>query len=159
MHLELSPMAWYSLPSWKSWKLEEDPRSFKLQHSWDRPEYWEESWKLKEICCRSVSSERLSAEVGVKNSQGMTRVLTSGPKERCSIPGRMVLDVSLLIIRHYKVRIKSKSSNSGKGVAPSPIPRCCNYWKGSLRVTLDYDRLTTSQRKINANCSLLSYLI
>ena len=31
-----------------------------------------------------------------------------------------------------------KWSNPGKGVAPSPIPRCSSYRKGPLRVTLDY---------------------
>ena len=31
-----------------------------------------------------------------------------------------------------------KWSNPRKGVAPSPIPRCRNYWKGSLPVILDY---------------------
>ena len=31
------------------------------------PEYWEGSWKL-EMCCHSISSERPSANAGVKNS-------------------------------------------------------------------------------------------
>ena len=31
-----------------------------------------------------------------------------------------------------------KWSNPGKGVAPSPTPRCRSYRKGSPRVTLDY---------------------
>ena len=31
-------------------------------------------------------------------------------------------------------------SNPGKGVAPSPTPRCSSYWKGSLLVTLDDGR-------------------
>ena len=45
----------------------------------------------------------------------MSRVFTYGPKERGSIPGRvipklqkMVLDAALLSIQHYKVRIKGK---------------------------------------------------
>ena len=33
-----------------------------------RPEYWEESWRLKEICFHSISSERPSVCAGVKNS-------------------------------------------------------------------------------------------
>ena len=33
-----------------------------------------------------------------------------------------------------------KWSNPGNDVAPSPTPRCCSYWKGWLRVTLDYGR-------------------
>ena len=37
----------------------------------ERPEYWEESWRLEETCYRSNSSERPSAKTGVKNSQGV----------------------------------------------------------------------------------------
>ena len=33
-----------------------------------------------------------------------------------------------------------KWSHPGKGVAPSPTPRCSSYWKGSLLVALDYVR-------------------
>ena len=29
-------------------------------HYWERPEYWEESWRLKETSCHSNSSERSS---------------------------------------------------------------------------------------------------
>ena len=53
----------------------------------------------------------------------------------------MILNVSLLNTQNYKVRIKGKWSNPDKGVAPS-TPGCSSYWKGSLRVALDYDRPT-----------------
>ena len=33
---------------------------------------------------------------------------------------------------------RAKWSNPGKGVAPSPTPRCSSYWERSLLVTLDY---------------------
>ena len=49
----------------------------------------------------------------------------------------MLLCLTLSVIR-YGSRIKW--SNPGKGVAPSPIPWCSSYRKGSLRVTLDYCR-------------------
>ena len=39
--------------------------------------------------------------------------------------------------QYNKVRIKEKWSNPGKRVAPSPIPKCRSYWKGSLQVALD----------------------
>ena len=42
--------------------------------------------------------------------------------------------LTLSIIR-YGSRVKW--SNPGRGVAPSPIPWCSNYQKGSLWVTLD----------------------
>ena len=50
---------------------------------------------------------------------------------------KKILDNSLLNTQHYKVRIKSKWSNPGKGVVPFSKPRCSSYWKGKFRVTLD----------------------
>ena len=41
-------------------------RPSKLQHCWERPEYWEESWGLEETLCPSGSSERPSAKADVK---------------------------------------------------------------------------------------------
>ena len=41
----------------------------------------------------------------------------------------------LSIIRYIS---RVKWSNPGKGLAPSPTPRCRSYWKGSLLVTLNY---------------------
>ena len=42
---------------------------------------------------------------------------------------------------HHAVPLsRVKWSNPGKGVAPSPTPRCSRYWKGRLQVTLDYSR-------------------
>ena len=74
------------------------------------------------------------------------RVFANGPGDLCSIPGRVipktlkiVLDALALSIIRYGSRVKW--SNPGKGVAPSPTPWCSSYWKGSLRVTLDYGRL------------------
>ena len=62
------------------------------------------------------------------------RVFTNGPGDLGSVPGRvipktlkMVLDTSLLNTQHYKVRIKGKLSNPGKGEAPSSTPRCSSY--------------------------------
>ena len=40
--------------------------------------------------------------------------------------------------QHYKVRIKGRRSNPGKGVVPSPAPWCCSYCKGSLLIALYY---------------------
>ena len=75
----------------------------------------------------------------------MARAFANGPVDLGSIPGRvipktqkMVPDASLLNTQHYKVRIKGKVGQSGKGVTPSSTPWCSSYRKGSLRVTLDY---------------------
>ena len=84
------------------------------------------------------------------SSYQQIRCLINGPEDLGSIPGRvipktqkMVLDASLLNTQHYKVRIKGKVKQSREGVAPSPTPWCSSYWKGSLRVTLDYGRQLT----------------
>ena len=51
---------------------------------------------------------------------------------------KMVLDTSLLNTQHYKVRIKGKVDQSREWSSSLPTPRCSCYWKGSLRVALDY---------------------
>ena len=43
--------------------------------------------------------------------------------------------LTLSIIRYVS---RVKWSNPGEGVVPSPILWCSSYWKGSLRVALDY---------------------
>ena len=48
--------------------MEDEWRPSKLLHYWERPEYWEESWRLEETCCHSDSSEKPSANADVKNS-------------------------------------------------------------------------------------------
>ena len=60
-------------------------------------------------------------------------MFANGPKDRGSIPGRvlpktqnMVHDDFWLNIQHYKVRIKGKWSNPGKAVASYPKPPCKN---------------------------------
>ena len=55
---------------------------------------------------------------------------------------KMVLDAFLLNTQHYKILIKNKWSNPGKGVVPSPTPQCSSYWKGSLWAALDYSQPT-----------------
>ena len=45
---------------------------------------------------------------------------------------KVVLDSSLLNTQHYKVWIKGKCSNPGKGIVPSYTPWYSTYWKGSL---------------------------
>ena len=75
------------------------------------------------------------------------RVFAHGPGELGSIPGRvipktlkMVPDASLLNTQQYKVRIKGKVEQSRDRSSASLTPRYSSYWKGSLRVTLDYGR-------------------
>ena len=44
----------------------------------------------------------------------------------------MVLDTSLLNTQHYKELSRVKWSNQGKGVAPSPKPKCSSNWKAAI---------------------------
>ena len=54
---------------WRTWKLADELRPSKLQHYWERPEYWEESWRLEETCWHSNSSEIPSPNADMKNSK------------------------------------------------------------------------------------------
>ena len=42
--------------------------TIRTTYYWKRPVYWEESWRLEETCCHSISSERPSDVADVKNS-------------------------------------------------------------------------------------------
>ena len=53
-----------------------------------------------------------------------------------------------------------KWSNPGKGVAPSPIFRCSNYWKESHLVALDYGRqLCSTMCLVISNDSQICFLL
>ena len=78
----------------------------------------------------------------------MIRVFANGSGDLCSIPGRVILKTKkkwylmplCLTLSIIKYGSRVKWSNPGKGVGPSPTPRCSSYRKGSLRVTFDYSR-------------------
>ena len=77
----------------------------------------------------------------------MSRVFANGMGDRGLIPGRvilktqkMVLDTSLLSTQYCKVLSRVKWSNPGKEVAPTVTHRCCSYWQGGFRVTLNNGR-------------------
>ena len=78
------------------------------------------------------------------------RVFTNGSGDWGSISGQVIPKTQkwygippclTLDILRYVSRVKW--SNPGKGAAHSPTPWCSSYWKGSLRVTLNYGQLTT----------------
>ena len=60
--------------------LADERRLYKLLHNWERPEYWEKSWRLEETCYHSNSSERTSANADVKNSYCYILTFWPGPK-------------------------------------------------------------------------------
>ena len=74
-------------------------------------------------------------------------VFANGPGDLGSIPGRVIpktlklyLIPPCLTLSNIRYAWRVKWSNTGKGVAPSPTPRCSSYWKESLLVALDYGR-------------------
>ena len=75
------------------------------------------------------------------------RVFASSLGDLGSIPGRVIpktlkwyLMSPCLTISNIRYVSRVKLRNPGKGVAPSPTPRCSSYCKGSLLVALDYGR-------------------
>ena len=77
----------------------------------------------------------------------MSRVFTNGPGDLGSILGRLIpktqkwyLIPPCLTLSIIRYRSMVKWSNPRTWVAPSPTPWCSSYWKGSLRITLDYGR-------------------
>ena len=103
--------------------------------------------------CLSLTLKSIAAKVG--------RMFANGPGDLGSILGyvipktlKMVLDPYSLNTQQYKVHIKVKWSNSGKGVVPFPTFRCSSYWKGSLLVALNYGHqlyLLFGKKKIEKN--------
>ena len=96
--------------------------------NWDRPEYWEESWRLEKTCWHSDSSGKLSAYAGVKNSQiskisvrRSDQLVVSDKKEnlhnswlcRPSRP-RGKLKESKMIDKHLDLASKVKSQSNTK---------------------------------------------
>ena len=69
VHFVQSPTDYWR--DWMTWRLEEERRLSKLHHYWERPDYWEESWRLEDTCCHSDFSERPSVDADVKNSGGV----------------------------------------------------------------------------------------
>ena len=73
------------------------------------------------------------------------RAFANGPGDWNLITGQVISKnqkwylippcLTLSIIRYIS---RVKWSNPGKGVAPASPPWCSSYWKGSLRVALDY---------------------
>ena len=77
------------------------------------------------------------------------REFTTGQEDPDSIPCRVIsktqkmgLRTCLLNIQHYKVWVKGKWSNPGKGVVPSHTLQCSSNCKESSLVAHDNDRPT-----------------
>ena len=127
------------LPKWKGWSISISVENYVVCRNYQSTvynyififyRYWDQYSDIK------TNSDNVLIVI---------RVFANVPGDLGSIPGRvipktqkMVLDASLLNTQHYKIRIKGKWSNPGKGEAPSPTPWCSRYRKGSLRVTLNY---------------------
>ena len=65
-------------------KSNDEPTQSKLQHCWDRLEYWEKSWRSEETCCHPDPSERPSANAGMKSIQDVIIIISIKRKKNCS---------------------------------------------------------------------------
>ena len=90
----------------------------------------------------SANKKQLYVQIGI-----MIRVFANGPGDLGSIPGRVMpktqkwyLMPPCLTLSMIRYGSRVKWVNPGKGVAPSPTPRCSSYRKGSLRDNLNYSR-------------------
>ena len=54
------------IPGLEDVEMEDEWRPPKIQHYKDRPEYWEESWRLEETCFHTNFNEKPSSKVGVE---------------------------------------------------------------------------------------------
>ena len=94
----------------------------------------------------SIITKMISFFNGIFNGL-MRRVLANGPRDQGSTQVEsyqrlkkwylMLPCLTLSIIRYGS---KVKWSNPGNGVVPSPTAQCSSYWKGSLRIALNYGR-------------------
>ena len=85
----------------------------------------------------------------IKTSTGslVGRLFTNCLGNLGSTPDRVIpktlkwyLILPCLTLSNIRYISRVKRSNTGNGVAPSPLPQCSSYWKGILRVALDYGR-------------------
>ena len=86
---------------------------------------WLAHWPSGQSVCQ------WSGRPGFNHRSRHTKDFKKKKKKRYLIPPCLTLSNT-----RYVSRVKW--SNPGKGVAPSPTPRCSSYWKGSLPVALDY---------------------
>ena len=71
------------------------------------------------------------------------RLIGQGGRVFANYPGdfkKWYLIPPCLALSDIRYVSRVKWCNPGKRVAPSPTPRCSSYWKGSLRIALDYSR-------------------
>ena len=100
--------------------------------------YWDSSECTQKVMCNSRLNIFWNIGLAV-------RVFAKGPGDRGLIPDRvipktpkMVIEASLQNTQHYKVRIKGKGEQSREMSSALITPQCSGYWKGSLRVSLNY---------------------
>ena len=123
------------------YKMERDEKnSFSVleKKNWYEIKYWSCIFKIisEPHYFEGEFLDRLIGQVG--------RVFANGSGDQSSILGCVIpktlkwyLMTPYLILSNIRYVSRVKWSNPGKGVAPSPTPRCSSYWKGSLLVAFD----------------------
>ena len=74
--------------------------------------------------CRKVNLDTKNKKSNLVSVHQWSERPRFKPRSRHTKTLKMVLDVSLLNIQHYKVWIKGKVEQSREGVTPSPTPWC-----------------------------------
>ena len=116
----------------------------------------------QKICFRGASTNRKLIRISVQSAKSTIYIalwiLKRDPSGRLQLKSpNLLLYMYIYVYSHLYIQhthththiyiyiyiscwSRVKWSNPGKGVTPSSTPRCCNYWKRNLRVTLDYGR-------------------
>ena len=113
----------------------------KTQQTKPKPSIYLSIYLSSSVCCHLyhwvLSQSVLKAVKLINYDPGYRSLIQSHTKD---LKKKLARDASLLNNQYYKVWIIGKWSNRRKWVTPSPTPPCSSYWKGSLRVSLDYGR-------------------
>ena len=92
--------------------------------------YWDcNTWNHLNCVQRKIECSPMVRETGVQSQVVSYQRLK-----------KWYLITPCLTLSNIRYISRVKWSNPGKGVAPSPIPRCSCNWKGSLPVALNYGR-------------------
>ena len=107
----------------------------KLQHCWDRPEYWEEPWKLEETSFRSNSCGKPSTNTDVKMSEGVKIVdFAVSADHRINLKESEKKDKYLDLSREFK-----KLWNMKVTIMPIVIGAFGTITKGLLKALEDFE--------------------
>ena len=130
---------WHNITMWK--------QTIIAQNIENRTDYYQNVSKESYFGIRQPIGNWFTIKKIIAMKHRMSRVFTNGPGDWGSIASWIIPKTQkwymmppCLTLSIKRQRSKVKWSNPGNKVAASPTLWCSNYWKGSLRVTLNYGR-------------------